>query len=191
MALAHGAQLGQFTIVRLIGAGGMGEVYEALDARLGRSVAIKVLPDALVHLPERMARFEREARLLASLNHPHVAAIHGIEEAEGVRFLVLELVPGETLAERLKRGPMGLGEALELFRQVAEALETAHESGVIHRDLKPANLKVTPAGQAKVLDFGLAKMSAATEASADESVATLTRGEDATRAGSSSARPRT
>ena len=183
MALAHGAQLGQFTIVRLIGAGGMGEVYEALDARLGRSVAIKVLPDALVHLPERMARFEREARLLASLNHPHIAAIHGIEAAEGVRFLVLELVPGETLAERLKRGPMGLGEALELFRQVAEALETAHESGVIHRDLKPSNLKVTPAGQAKVLDFGLAKMSAATEASADESVATLTRGEDATRAG--------
>ena len=112
MALAHGAQLGHFTIVRLIGAGGMGEVYEAQDARLGRSVAIKVLPDALVHQPERMARFEREARLLASLNHPHIAAIHGIEEADGVRFLVLELVPGETLADLLKRGPMDVAEAL-------------------------------------------------------------------------------
>jgi serine/threonine protein kinase len=173
MALTQGAQLGHFTILRQLGAGGMGEVYEARDARLGRSVAIKVLPDALVHLPERMARFEREARLLASLNHPHIAAIHGIEEAEGVRFLVLEHVPGETLAERLKRGPMSLGEALGLFRQVAEALETAHESGVIHRDLKPANLMVTPVGQAKVLDFGLAKMSAAPESSVDESVATL------------------
>ena len=183
MALTLGAQLGHFTILRLLGAGGMGEVYEAQDAKLGRSVALKVLPDAFVHLPERMARFEREARLLASLNHPHIAAIHGIEEAGGVRFLILELVPGETIAELLKRGPMSLGEALALFRQVAEALEAAHESGVIHRDLKPANVKVTPAGQAKVLDFGLAKASATKASSPDESVATLTRGEDATRAG--------
>jgi eukaryotic-like serine/threonine-protein kinase len=157
LALTLGASLGHFTIVRLVGTGGMGEVYEAQDAKLGRSVAIKVLPDPLVHQPERMARFEREARLLASLNHPNIATIYGIEEAEGVRFLILELVPGETMAGLFGRGPMEVAKALGLFRQVAEALEAAHESGVVHRDLKPANVKVTPAGQVKVLDFGLAK----------------------------------
>ncbi len=183
MALALGARLGHFTIVRLLGTGGMGEVYEAQDAKLGRSVAIKVLPDPFVHLPDRMARFEREARLLASLNHPNIAAIYGIEEAEGVRFLVLELVPGETMAELFKRGPMDVAEALGLFRQVAEGFEAAHESGVIHRDLKPANVKVTPSGQVKVLDFGLAKAFADPASSSDGTLETLTRHEDPTREG--------
>ena len=184
MALTLGAQLGYFSIVRLLGTGGMGEVYEAEDAKLGRSVAIKVLTDPILQATDRMARFEREARLLASLNHPNIAAIYGIEEAEGVRFLVLELVPGETIADLLRKGPMDVGEALSLFRQVAEALETAHESGIIHRDLKPANVKVTPAGQVKVLDFGLAKAFADPASSADGTQETVTRHrEDPTREG--------
>jgi eukaryotic-like serine/threonine-protein kinase len=158
LALTLGVQLGHFTITRLLGAGGMGEVYEAHDTKLGRSVAIKVLSDTLLQRPDRMARFEREARLLASLNHPNIASIYGLEEAEGVRFLVLELVPGETLGDLFGAGPIDIFVALGLFRQVAEALEAAHESGIVHRDLKPANVKVTPAGQVKVLDFGLAKV---------------------------------
>jgi Tol biopolymer transport system component len=145
----------------------MGEVYRARDLKLGREVAIKVLPDAFARDSERLARFEREARLLASLNHPSIAAIHAIEEAEGLRFIVLELVPGETLAARLLRGPLAVSEALETCRQIAEALAAAHEKGVIHRDLKPANVGLTPAGKVKLLDFGLAKLLGAEDADSD------------------------
>jgi serine/threonine-protein kinase len=135
----------------------MGEVYRAADTKLGREVAIKVLPAEVAQDPERLGRFQREATLLAALNHPHIAAIYGLEEDDGNPFLVLELVEGEDLAERLMRGPIPAGEALEIARQIAEALEAAHERGIVHRDLKPANVKVTPDGQVKVLDFGLAK----------------------------------
>ena len=152
-----GRQLGSYQVLSLLGTGGMGEVYRAHDRKLSRDVALKVLPKAFAQDPERLGRLEREARMLASLNHPHIGAIHTLEESEGVRFLVLELVPGETLAERLKAGPLEVPEALRVCAQIAEALEAAHERGVIHRDLKPANVKVTPEGQVKVLDFGLAK----------------------------------
>jgi serine/threonine protein kinase len=135
----------------------MGEVYRARDSRLDRDVAIKVLPEALARDKERILRFEREAKLLASLNHPHIAAIHGFEEVEGKRLLVMELVEGATLADRLREGALPVEEALTIGRQIAEALESAHERGIIHRDLKPANVKVTPDGTVKVLDFGLAK----------------------------------
>lgn len=158
MTLSNGYRLGSYEIVAPLGAGGMGEVYLARDARLAREVAVKVLPEAFLADRERLARFDREAHLLASLNHANVAAIYGFEEANGLRFLVLELVPGETLAERFARGPLELDEALPLFRQIAEALESAHEKGIVHRDLKPANIKVTPAGKVKVLDFGLGKV---------------------------------
>ncbi len=157
MALSAGTRLGLYEILAPLGAGGMGEVYRATDTKLGRDVAIKVLPSEVAGDSERLARFQREAHLLASLNHPHIAAIHGLEESDGNPFLVLELVEGEDLAERLKRGPIPVGEALEIARQIAEALEEAHEKGIIHRDLKPANVKVTPDGKVKVLDFGLAK----------------------------------
>src|SRR5262249_44617275 len=136
----------------------MGVVYEALDSTLNRHVALKVLPEAFLNDPERVARFDREAKLLAALNHPHVAGIYGFEEARGIRFLVLELVSGETLAERLTRGPLAIEEALAVCRQIAEGLEAAHEKGIIHRDLKPGNVKLTPEGKVKVLDFGLAKV---------------------------------
>ena len=152
-----GQRLGSYTIVAPLGAGGMGEVWRATDTRLHRDVAIKLLPSVVARDPERLARLEREAQLLASLNHPSIAAIHGLEEAEGTPFLVLELVPGEDLAERLKRGPLPVDEAIDVARQIAEALEEAHERGVVHRDLKPGNVKVTPDGKVKVLDFGLAK----------------------------------
>ena len=135
----------------------MGDVYQATDSKLGRSVAVKLLPEEFSRDTDRVARFEREARLLASLNHPNIAAIYGLEDANGKKFLVMELVPGETLDERIARGAMPLDEALTVSRQIAEALEAAHESGVIHRDLKPANVKITPDGKVKVLDFGLAK----------------------------------
>jgi len=135
----------------------MGEVYRARDTRLGRDVAIKVLPPLFTSDPERLARFRREAQMLAALNHPHIAQIHGLEEANGTQFLVLELVDGESLDKRIARGPLPVDEALGLAKQVAEALETAHEKGIIHRDLKPANIAVTKDGHAKVLDFGLAK----------------------------------
>ena len=136
----------------------MGEVYRARDTRLGRDVAIKVVANVFLSDPERLARFEREARVLATLNHPHIGAIYGLEEADGVRGLVLELVEGATLAERLASGPLPIQEALTVARQIAEALEAAHEKGIIHRDLKPANIKITPDGTVKVLDFGLAKV---------------------------------
>ncbi len=152
-----GRTLSHYSLVEKIGEGGMGEVWKARDSVLDRSVAVKILPPAFAEDSERLARFRREAKLLASLNHPHIAAIHGLEESEGVRFLVLELVPGETLAEMLARGPLPPAEAINLSGQIAEALEAAHRSGVVHRDLKPANIKVTPEGKVKVLDFGLAK----------------------------------
>src|SRR5262245_38047229 len=138
----------------------MGEVYRARDSRLGREVAIKALPAAFAQSAERIARFEREAKLLASLSHPNIGSIYGLEEAGGERFLVLELVEGQTLAARLERGALPPDEALAIARQVASALETAHESGIVHRDLKPGNVMLTPAGVAKVLDFGLAKSGA-------------------------------
>src|SRR5262249_23976340 len=135
-----------------------GEVYQARDAKLGRDVAIKFLPRAVTRDPDRLARFEREARMLAALNHPNICAIYGLEDADGLRFLVLELVDGVTLARRLEAGgPLALPDALAIARQIAEALETAHEKGIVHRDLKPANVTITHDGVVKVLDFGLAK----------------------------------
>jgi serine/threonine protein kinase len=157
MALAPGTRLGPYEIGPQIGAGGMGEVYRATDGNLGRQVAIKIIPDTFAHDPERLARFEREAKTLASLNHPNIAIIHGFEKINGVRALVMELVEGATLAERIARGPIRLDEALPIAKQIAEALEAAHEQGVVHRDLKPANIKLRPDGMVKVLDFGLAK----------------------------------
>ncbi|MBI5169118.1 MAG: protein kinase [Candidatus Eisenbacteria bacterium] len=167
MALTAGDKLGPYEIVAPLGAGGMGEVYRARDTRLHREVALKVLPTAFAQDPERIARFEREAKLLASLNHPHIGALYGLEESEGRRVLVLELVAGESLAERLRRGPMPLDEALPIACQIASALEAAHESGVVHRDLKPGNVMLRPDGTIKVLDFGLAKGGAGDPKSSD------------------------
>ena len=158
MSLTAGSTFGAYLVGPLLGAGGMGEVYQARDTRLGRSVALKVLPDAVAHDPDRLARFSREAQALASLNHPRIAQIYGLEEVESRTALVLELVEGPTLADRLLRGPLPLDEALAIATQIAEALEAAHDAGIVHRDLKPANLKITDAGSVKVLDFGLAKI---------------------------------
>src|SRR5262252_5007184 len=158
MTLGVGARLGPYEILSAIGVGGMGEVYRARDTKLGRDVALKVLPDTLAHDPERLARFEREAHLLAALNHPSIGHIHGFEDSTGVPALVMELVEGPTLADRIAQGPMPIDEALPIAKQIAEALEAAHEQGIIHRDLKPANIKVRPDGTVKVLDFGLAKL---------------------------------
>ncbi len=160
-----GTTLAHYRITGHLGTGGMGEVYAATDAKLGRSVAIKFLPEAFAEDAERVARFQREARVLAALNHPHIAAIYGLEEEDGRHFLVMELVDGETLAERIRRGPLRLDEALAIVRQIGDALESAHDKGIVHRDLKPANIKVTPEGQVKVLDFGLAKAYGAEAAS--------------------------
>jgi serine/threonine-protein kinase len=156
-ALKTGTKLGSYEILAFLGAGGMGEVYQAHDCKLGRNVAVKVLPAAFVHDADRLSRFQREARMLASLNHPNIAAIYGLEQSDEVQYLVMELVPGQTLAERLSTNPLSIEESLAISRQIAEALQAAHEKGVIHRDLKPANVKVTPEGRVKVLDFGLAK----------------------------------
>jgi len=152
-----GKTLGHYQITSQLGKGGMGEVYQATDSKLGRDVAIKVLPEEFAKDADRVARFQREAKVLASLNHPSIAAIYGLEESGGTNFLVLELVEGETLADQIKKGPIPIEESLRLALQITEALEAAHEKGVIHRDLKPANVKVTPDGKVKVLDFGLAK----------------------------------
>jgi serine/threonine protein kinase len=157
MSLAPGSRLGPYIVGPLLGAGGMGEVYRAHDTTLGRDVALKVLPDSFALDPDRLARFKREAQVLASLNHPHIGAIHGLEESNGTIALVLELVDGLTLADRIADGPIPLEEAIPIAEQIAEALEAAHEHGVIHRDLKPANIKMRPDGTVKVLDFGLAK----------------------------------
>src|SRR5438552_878070 len=157
MGLTTGSRLGPYEILSALGAGGMGEVYRARDTKLGRDVALKILPDAFSSDPDRLARFTREAQTLAALNHPNIAHIHGLEESGGVRALVMELVEGEDLAQRLVRGPIPVDEALPIAEQIAEALEAAHEQGIIHRDLKPANIKVRDDGTVKVLDFGLAK----------------------------------
>ncbi|HET9261725.1 MAG TPA: protein kinase [Vicinamibacterales bacterium] len=157
MALSSGTRLGPYEILSALGAGGMGEVYRARDTKLDRDVAIKVLPAACVFDPERVARFRREARMIAALNHPNIAAIHGVDESDGMAALVLELVEGPTLADRIAQGPVPLDEALPIAKQITEALEAAHEHGIVHRDLKPANIKVRPDGTVKVLDFGLAK----------------------------------
>jgi eukaryotic-like serine/threonine-protein kinase len=160
--LTMGSRLGSYEVIALLGAGGMGEVYRAHDARLGRDVALKILPPNFASDPERLARFKREAQVLASLTHPNIGAIFGLEDTmlDGVRVeaLVLELVEGQTLAERISHGPIPLEEALPIARQIADALEAAHAQGIIHRDLKPANVKITPGGIVKVLDFGLAKL---------------------------------
>ena len=157
MALIPGTRVGPYEIIAALGAGGMGEVYRARDTKLNRDVALKVLPDSLASDPDRLARFQREAQVLASLNHPNIAHIHGLEENGGTRALVMELVDGEDLAQRLTRGAITIDEALPIAKQIAEALEAAHEQGIIHRDLKPANIKIRPDGTVKVLDFGLAK----------------------------------
>ena len=157
-----GTRFAQFEIVSHLGTGGMGEVYRAMDSKLGRSVAIKLLPEAFSHDGDRVARFEREARVLASLNHPNIAAIHGIEESGGRRFLIMELVVGETLAERIQRGPIPVDEAIDYGKQIADGLESAHAKGIVHRDLKPANVMITAQGHVKLLDFGLARRSETT-----------------------------
>ena len=157
MSLTPGTILGPYKVTAKIGEGGMGQVYQATDTKLGRQVALKILPEAFAADPDRLARFQREAQVLASLNHPGIAAIYGIEEEDNTRALVLELVEGPTLADRISKGPIPIDEALPIAKQIAEALEAAHEAGVIHRDLKPANIKVREDGTVKVLDFGLAK----------------------------------
>jgi serine/threonine protein kinase/Tol biopolymer transport system component len=170
MPLAAGTKLGTYEVRSAIGAGGMGEVYQAHDTKLGRDVAIKVLPEAFAHDADRLSRFQREAKTLAALNHPNIATIYGLEQSGGTSYLVMELVSGETLAERVKRdGAVSVEETLAIAKQIAEALEAAHEKSIIHRDLKPANVKLTPEGKVKVLDFGLAKAFAGDGANDDPS----------------------
>jgi serine/threonine protein kinase len=182
MALAAGTRLGPYEILAPIGAGGMGEVYRAKDTKLGRDVALKVLPPAFVGDADRLARFRREAQVLASLNHPHIASIYGLEESDGIQALVIELVEGPTLADRISQGPIPLEESMRIARQIAAALEYAHEKSIVHRDLKPANVKIAAEGVVKVLDFGLAKVLDDGRISADPaSSPTLTMG--ATQAG--------
>ena len=185
MVLSSGSRLGNYEILEPLGAGGMGEVYRARDHKLDRDVALKVLPDEFASDRDRMARFEREAKVLASLNHHHIASIHGLEEAGSMRALVMEVVEGPTLAERIEKGSIPIDEAVTIAKQIAEALEYAHERSIIHRDVKPANLKLTEEGDVKLLDFGLAKAleGDAGEAHDDSLSPTLTRGARATEAG--------
>jgi serine/threonine protein kinase len=164
MTLARGVRLGPYEVTAKIDEGGMGVVWRARDTKLHRDVALKLLPDAFAQDPERLARFEREARTLASLNHPNIAQVYGLEESRGdgpaaapVQAIVMELVEGPTLADRIAQGPIPVDEALPIAKQIADALEAAHEQGIVHRDLKPANIKLRPDGTVKVLDFGLAK----------------------------------
>src|SRR5262245_58216912 len=178
-----GSRIGAYEVLAKLGEGGMGEVYRARDTRLARDVAIKILPSAFTAEPDRVARFEREALVLASLNHPYIATIHGIEESDGVRALVMELVDGVTVTERLAQGAMPIDEALGVARQIAEALDAAHGNGIVHRDLKPSNIKVTSSGLVKVLDFGLAKPMRSEGAWKDMSEAPTIMGADATREG--------
>ena len=158
MQLNPGSQVGTLKVLSLLGVGGMGEVYLAQDTRLGRDVALKILPEAFAHDPERRSRFEREARVLASLNHPNIATLYGLADFAGHTVLEMEFVSGETLAERMQRARLSVDEVLTIFEQIAQALESAHERGIIHRDLKPANIRITTDGRVKVLDFGLAKV---------------------------------
>src|SRR5215469_333058 len=157
MALTIGSQLGSYEITALLGKGGFGEVYRARDTRLKREVAIKTLPEEFSRDSERLARFQREAEALAALNHPNIAHVYGLEESANTRCIVMELVDGETLQQRLTRGAIPVEEALQIARQIAEALEAAHERGIIHRDLKPGNIMLSTNGTVKVLDFGLSK----------------------------------
>jgi len=163
MAISVGSSLGSYVITGLIGAGGMGEVYRAKDNKLKRDVAIKSLPENFARDPERIARFQQEAEVLAALNHPNIAAIYELIEVEGSRYLVLELVEGETLADRLRRGPIMVEEGLHVAKQIAAALEAAHGLGIVHRDLKPANVRITTSGTIKLLDFGIAKRQSAND----------------------------
>src|SRR5213083_167688 len=166
MPISIGTQLGSHEITALLGKGGMGEVYRARDLKLKRDVAIKILPEEFARDADRVSRFQREAEVLASLNHSNIAAIYDLQEANGSRYLVLELIEGETLADRIARGPIPVEEALDIAKDICEALEAAHEKGIIHRDLKPANVKITADGKVKVLDFGLAKALEGSPASA-------------------------
>ena len=169
MPIIPGTRLGPYEIVDLLGAGGMGEVWRARDTRLGREVAVKVLPEEFVDDVERAARFQREAQLLAAFNHPNIAGIYSFERADGIRLLVMELVPGETVKQLLAKGPIPVPRALVIARDIADALDAAHAKGILHRDLKPANVKVTPEGKVKLLDFGLAKAFAGGMAAIDSS----------------------
>ncbi|HVN21040.1 MAG TPA: serine/threonine-protein kinase, partial [Dongiaceae bacterium] len=163
MALTAGAKLGPYKILTPLGVGGMGEVYRATDTKLGRDVALKVLPAEMVCNSERLARFQREARLVASLNHPHIVTLYSVEEADGVPFLTMEYVPGESLDRRIPPGGLSVSQMIEIARALAEALVAAHEKGIIHRDLKPANIMLTAEGRVKILDFGLAKETGSTK----------------------------
>jgi eukaryotic-like serine/threonine-protein kinase len=167
-----GKTLTHYKVTARLGVGGMGEVYRATDTKLDRQVAIKVLPPEFAQHPERLARFEREAKALAKLNHPNIGTIHGFDQHEGQWFIVLELVEGRTLAEHLRPGPMPVENALKIFKQIAEALEAAHEKDIVHRDLKPANIKIDPQGRVKVLDFGLAKARFTQPSGADSQAST-------------------
>ena len=167
MTLSAGDRLGRYEILGALGAGGMGEVYRARDTELDREVAVKVLLEAVAQDPDRIARFEREAKLLASLSHQNIATLYGLEEHEGQRYLVMELAEGETLAERLQKGLVPVDEALEIALQIAKGLEAAHEAGIVHRDLKPANVMLSSEGKVKVLDFGLGKAWQTEEGDAD------------------------
>src|SRR4030095_1061999 len=157
MPVSRGSRIGPYEVTSHLGEGGMGVVYRGRDSRLQRDVALKLLLDNFASDPDRMSRFQREAQVLASLNHTHIAQIYGLEHVENSACIVMEFVEGETLADRLKKGPLSHDEALDIARQIVEALAAAHERGVVHRDLKPANIQITPDGNVKVLDFGLAK----------------------------------
>jgi eukaryotic-like serine/threonine-protein kinase len=183
MQINPGTRIGPYEIIGPLGAGGMGEVYRARDARLARDIAIKAMPEGFAQDPERLGRFEREARLLASLNHANIASIHGVEEAAKHRYLVLEFVDGETLAARIKRRPLPVDDAIEICCDVAAGVEAAHENGVIHRDLKPGNVMITPDGGVKVLDFGLATSGGGACASSSDLAHSPTLTSSATRAG--------
>src|SRR5262245_48620004 len=171
MALNRGTHLGTYEILGPLGAGGMGEVYRAKDLRLGRNIAIKVLPADVASSPERLARFEREARTVAGLNHPNIVTLHSVEDQDGVRFLTMELVEGQPLSRLITPGGLPLAQVLEIAIRIADALSAAHERGVVHRDLKPGNVMMSREGRVKVLDFGLAKIGIANTAAGQDSMA--------------------
>src|SRR6476620_2348037 len=170
MAVAPGSRVGVYEVTAQIGAGAMGVVFRARDTKLLREVALKVLPDQVADNPDRLSRLQREAQLLASLNHPNIAHVYGLEQVGTGACIVMELVPGDTLADRLEKGPIPLDEAVGIAKQIAEALTAAHQQGIVHRDLKPANIKLTPNGTVKVLDFGLAKPTAASSVGSGSSM---------------------